>query len=106
MTKAQITSILGDLEYSLNMDLEMPEVSSIILSLDHMVYPDEHSVFRFDTSDSANLLLIYNGKKDSNYQFIKDDSIPKYIIPFEKIFGFNLTSSTRAKKPYSFGRSL
>lgn len=103
MTKAQIKTILGDLNYSLDNVIALKEVSSISLDTDAHVYPGSSNRLNF-TSDE--LLLIYDGYEDGETFVFKNKNVPSAIIPFSSIFDIALVNVLTMSEPYQVGRSV
>lgn len=105
MTKAQILAVLSDMGFEANRLINMTDVSSIYLTTDHMLYPDDTTRFYFKTDGNCELLLVYNGK-EINGEFVSSSKLPKYICTFDIISGFYNTSSLHIKKPYAMGLAV
>ena len=105
MTKTQILAILSDMGFSANRLINMMDVSSIYLTTDHMLYPDETSRFYFKTDNNCELLLVYDGKEIGG-EFISSSKLPKYICSFDIISGFYNVNELHIKKPYTMGLAV
>ena len=103
MTKAQIRTILNDLNYSLDNIISLKEISSISTDTDAHFYPGKTNRFNF-TSDG--LMLVYNGIEDGeNFKF-ENKNIPSIIVPFFSIMDISLVNPLNIPEPYRLGRSV
>lgn len=105
MTLNKISSFLTSLNYNLDMELPLKEVSAIYLTTDGYLYPDEKTRIKFKKVGTSGVIEVYEGKEKDG-KFIKDSDKPKEFIAFEAIGGFILKTPTTPGKSYLVGRSL
>lgn len=106
MTSSQITKILNDIGgYACDSDIPLNEVSSIYLTTDGCLYPDNNTRFNFKKIESGGILLVYKGYTETDGSFVKED-IPSAFVDFSVIAGFTLASEKNMVRPYSIGKAV
>ena len=105
MNKTQILAVLSDMGFTANKLINMTDISSIYLTTDHMLYPDNTTRFYFKADDNCELLLVYNGK-EINGEFISSSKLPNYVCSFDIISGFYNVNELHIKKPYAIGLAV
>ena len=105
MTTTQISNFLSELGYSLDKEIAMKEVSSILLNIDQNLYPGKTTRFNFSTKHGE-LLLVYYGHEDSEGNFIKNQEVPNFFISFSTIVGFHMVSPNHISEPYKLSLAV
>jgi hypothetical protein len=108
MTTNQISAILAELNdrfegmYTEDTWLEANEISSIILSSDESVYPDETMQIKFDQTNELLLTRVGKYNSEGTFEVIKNTA----AISYELIIGFNMRRIAVMKSPYKIGASV
>lgn len=105
MTANQITTILNELGYEPNMVIPLENVSSIYMTTDGCLYPDESSLYEFKTGKNMNLVLVYDAHIE-NGEYVQDSTTPRAIISGSVIAGFTLVSEKHIKAPYTLPKAV
>lgn len=105
MTREQIAVVLSQYGYSFDTKIRFPECSSIYMKNDTCLYPSDSSRLEF-SSTKGDLLLVYEGRVDSEGNFIQRNSHPDTYISFSNLAGFTMVSPTHISEPYKIGLSL
>lgn len=105
MTVNQISVILNELGYSMDMPIPLTEVNSIFLLSNESVYPDDRTYVKFDSANS--LMYVYDGET-VNGEFIPTFGFdkPRIVMDLFNVEGFMLTSKSRRKAPYRLSLSV
>lgn len=106
MTSKKIKKVLSSLNYDMEKEIKLEEVSSIYLKTDGCLYPDNSTIFLFHEIGESGVLLVYRGITLSDGTFKKLLEIPSSFVDFSMIVGFTLVNSANIKQPYSIGRSV
>lgn len=95
MTAGQITQVLSEIGYSMNMDIPLSEIRYIYLTTDGCLYPGTDIRFNFHKINDGGVLMLYKGHTDSSGNFIKKLSTPVSFIDFSIISGFVMNQEVR-----------
>jgi len=104
MTKENIEHILNEIgSYDMDLQIQLSEVSEIILGSNENLYPDNETSYIFDSS--LGLLFVYRGSYNSDGEFTVVDKVVT-SINFSLIEGFALANLYRRKAPYTISASV
>jgi hypothetical protein len=106
MTKSQIEVVLADLGYDFNQNIKMPEVSSIYLTTDNVIYPSNNTRLNFCDENGSALLLVYEGYEKEDGTFIASRNYPNEIVSFDTIAGFTLVSDRHKFEPFKVTKAV
>jgi len=104
MTKSQINEFLSDLEYDADELIELSEVSSIYTTVDHCLYPDKNTRFKFNSTGNG-FLEVYQGKI-VNDEFVPMAEFANAYISYDCIGGFTLVGPTHLPQPFKYGLAV